>query len=611
MKKRILSMILALAMVLSLGLSVVAEGEETQADIVDAAFALESGKSLEGTKTLTGEVSSVPTAYNAQNQYVTVNIHVLDGSGNTRTIQCYQMKGADAATVGVGDVITVTGTIKNYNGLIEFDKACTFVTVSKAVGDYPIKTYVGYDNYDVTLVTRLASGETTLTDILYKFKNDKYRDWNYYGIIVVGADNVVTAVYSEYGSGYSKADVEVPEGGYIIGVNGKNGDDHTADWGVFDVVAVGSTIRLFGADLEAAANVTAANTAVTGVSYSVIPAFVPPTTEEEILAAAFALEPGTALPGGPYSLTGVVNKKTDDKTQVNITVGDKDVLCYQMNADDYAAIAVGDTVIVTGNLKNYNGIVEFDTGCTAVIVPMPLFDWDEDAWVDAVIGENAGWQNPDYAPADDADPETVLAPKFQYRIEDGYFYAAALFNLPLTKGTGNGNSTFFRVWVKTAEDQLSYRYFYEVYVKTDDTLGFRAADNINGTTAGTNSPVNNTESAYSYNMIETADGVLAEIRIPLEEIGATDYLAAYLTASIEKVTGGAVQNQCLYFPALGDAHITSGTWTEEHGNIGLLLIEPVEEPEPYEATVIVADNAILTDGETGFQGAWGTVGTGD
>ncbi|MBO4860543.1 MAG: hypothetical protein J5530_03260, partial [Clostridia bacterium] len=67
----------------------------------------------------------------------------------------------------------------------------------------------------------------------------------------------------------------------------------------------------------------------------------------------------------------------------------------------------------------------------------------------------------------------------------------------------------------------------------------------------------------------------------------------------------------LYFPALGDAHITSGTWTEEHGNIGLVLIEPVEEPEPYEATVIVVDNAILTDGETGFQGAWGTVGTGD
>ncbi|MBO7401242.1 MAG: hypothetical protein J6U75_08555, partial [Clostridia bacterium] len=116
MKKRILSMILALAMVLSLGLSVVAEGEETEADIVDAAFALEPGASLEGTKTLTGTVSSIATPYSATNQNVTVNIHVLDGSGNTRTIQCYQMKGADAATVGVGDVITVTGTITNYNG---------------------------------------------------------------------------------------------------------------------------------------------------------------------------------------------------------------------------------------------------------------------------------------------------------------------------------------------------------------------------------------------------------------------------------------------------------------------------------------------------------------
>ncbi|MBP5237588.1 MAG: hypothetical protein ILO64_01265, partial [Clostridia bacterium] len=183
MKKRILSMILALAMVLSLGLSVVAEGEETEADIVDAAFALAVNETLEN-KSLTGTVSSIATPYSATNQNVTVNIHVFDGQGAERAIQCYRIKGDDAATVGVGDVITVTGTIKNYNGLIEFVANSTFVTVSKAVGDYPIKTYVGYDNYDVTLVTRLASGETTLTDILYKFKNDKYRDWNYYGIIV-------------------------------------------------------------------------------------------------------------------------------------------------------------------------------------------------------------------------------------------------------------------------------------------------------------------------------------------------------------------------------------------------------------------------------------------
>ncbi|MBO7666288.1 MAG: hypothetical protein J6S70_02540 [Clostridia bacterium] len=469
MKKRILSMILALAMVLSLGLSVVAEGEETQADIVDAAFALAVNETLEN-KSLTGTVSSIATPYSATNQNVTVNIHVFDGQGAERAIQCYRIKGDDAATVGVGDVITVTGTIKNYNGLIEFVANSTFVTVSKAVGDYPIKTYVGYDNYDVTLVTRLASGETTLTDILYKFKNDKYRDWNYYGIIVVGADNVVTAVYSEYGTGYSKADVEVPEGGYIIGVNGKNGDDHTADWGVFDVVAVGSTIRLFGADLEAAANVTAANTAVTGVSYSVIPAFVPPTTEEEILAAAFALDPGTALPGGPYSLTGVVTNKTDNKTQVNITVGDKYVLCYQMNADDYAAIAVGDTVIVTGNIKNYNGVVEFDTGCTAEKVVVPefdeslweIFDPDTALWVDGV--ESGKFQSEDF--------DCGEAYKYVYAADDENFYVAIDTNYPGRGDAstyGNGNGTNLRLWFRTNDEAIVYTHFVDISYDGDAT----------------------------------------------------------------------------------------------------------------------------------------------
>lgn len=578
MKKRILSMILALAMVLSLGLSVVAEGEETEADIVDAAFALATGASLEGNKTLTGEVSQIITEYSSEFDNVSVNIIVLDGQGAERTLYCYRMKGDDAATVEVGDTITVTGKIKNYKGTVEFDSGCTFVTVSKAGGDYAIKTFAGYASGDVAILVR-QEGKTTVSAVTGG------KDYNAYALIVCNADGKVIDLDLR-GPGRPagvKGDYEIPADGFIIGINRDVsgypihvGSVDGSEAFIADGVELGSRIKLYGIDL-AALDATAAQTVLAeGASFSIFPRL--PETEEEILAAAFALEPGEVLEG-TYSLTGVVTEKIDDNRQVKITVADHEILCYKMVEADYNAISVDDTVTVTGVLKNYQGTVEFDTGCTAVIVPMPLFDWDEDAWVDAVIGENAGWQNPDYAPADDADPETVLAPKFQYRIEDGYFYAAALFNLPLTKGTGNGNSTFFRVWVKTAEDQLSYRYFYEVYVKTDDTLGFRAADNINGTTAGTNSPTNNTESAYSYNMIETADGVLAEIRIPLEEIGATDYLAAYLTASIETVTGGAVKNQCLYFPALGDAHITSGTWTEEHGNIGLLLIEPVQPAE--------------------------------
>ena len=39
------------------------------------------------------------------------------------------MKGTGAETLAVGDTITVTGTIKNYNGTIEFDSGCTLDSI--------------------------------------------------------------------------------------------------------------------------------------------------------------------------------------------------------------------------------------------------------------------------------------------------------------------------------------------------------------------------------------------------------------------------------------------------------------------------------------------------
>ena len=42
-------------------------------------------------------------------------------------IQCYRLTGEGADKLAEGDVITVSGVIKNYKGTIEFDKGCTFV----------------------------------------------------------------------------------------------------------------------------------------------------------------------------------------------------------------------------------------------------------------------------------------------------------------------------------------------------------------------------------------------------------------------------------------------------------------------------------------------------
>ena len=98
----------------------------TQAEIVDMAFALSSGATLEnGPYTLTGVVKAVVTAYDSSYKNVTVNITVYNTAGEAKTFQCYRMKGVGSDTIKVGDEITVTGTIKNYNGTIEFDAGCT------------------------------------------------------------------------------------------------------------------------------------------------------------------------------------------------------------------------------------------------------------------------------------------------------------------------------------------------------------------------------------------------------------------------------------------------------------------------------------------------------
>ncbi len=95
----------------------------TNEAILKALFALESGKSLAGKYTLTGVITKIDTAYSSQYKNITVTI-VVDGL-TEYPVQCYRMKGTGADAIKVGDTITVTGTLKNYNGTKEYDSGCT------------------------------------------------------------------------------------------------------------------------------------------------------------------------------------------------------------------------------------------------------------------------------------------------------------------------------------------------------------------------------------------------------------------------------------------------------------------------------------------------------
>ena len=144
------------------------EGETTltPAEIVEKAYALTGSATLNAT--LTGVISKVDTAYNAQYQNVTVTIIVENLI--TKPIMCYQLCGTGTDTIGVGDVITVSGTIKNFYGTIEFDKACTLdAIVTDAI--VPAETKIALTKNEISLPTSVsAAGDIAIPTegILYE-----------------------------------------------------------------------------------------------------------------------------------------------------------------------------------------------------------------------------------------------------------------------------------------------------------------------------------------------------------------------------------------------------------------------------------------------------------
>lgn len=99
--------------------------EGTVDDILTALEALASGETLAGgPHTLTGTITKIVTAYSDQYGNITVNM-LVKGETKELEIQCFRMTGG--SNLAVDDEITVTGTLKNFNGTFEFDTGCTYV----------------------------------------------------------------------------------------------------------------------------------------------------------------------------------------------------------------------------------------------------------------------------------------------------------------------------------------------------------------------------------------------------------------------------------------------------------------------------------------------------
>lgn len=318
------------------------------ADIVDAAYTLEAGLAMDGTFTLYGTVVSIDTVWSDDYQNITVTIAVA--GKEDKPIQCYRLKGDGAKDLAVGDAITVEGTLKNYKGTIEFDSGCTLV----GYGEH--KDYTALLEAAYTLEAGLAMSEPcTMSGVISKIDTVWSEDYQNITVTMVvnGVEDKPIQCYRLKGDG-------------------------AKDLAVGDYITVTGTIKNYKGTIEFDSGCVLDNVVKAAGSAIEEPVEEAPAVDPtgmsvaEILDAAYALEAGEAF-GAPCTLTGFITSIDTEYSEQygNITVTievddyiEKPIQCFRMIGDGIADLVVGNTITVTGTIKNYNGTIEFDAKCT-------------------------------------------------------------------------------------------------------------------------------------------------------------------------------------------------------------------------------------------------------
>ncbi len=318
--------------------------------IVDEAYALKSGESMDHPVTLTGEVLSVKTPYDPGYKNITVIIEVAVRPG--KTIECYRLKGEGVEDLAIGDTITVTGTIKNYNGTIEFDAGCicTGIVPGERV-EAPTDMKQIVDEAYALGANKSLPYEAKLTGVITQVK-DAY-DAGYKNISVIiaveGRESKPILAYRMKGDNIDKIGVNdiITVTGYItnyVGTSGHSTIEYTA-----------------GCQL---------------VAWEDKAGPVIPSTMQEIVDQAYALGANDTLKY-EAKLTGTITKvKTAydpgyDNVSVEFVVAgreDKPILAYRMKGTGASVIGVGDVITVNGYITNYVGssgysTIEYTAGC--------------------------------------------------------------------------------------------------------------------------------------------------------------------------------------------------------------------------------------------------------
>ncbi|MBR5546959.1 MAG: hypothetical protein IKU70_08250 [Clostridia bacterium] len=297
-------------------------------EIVAAAYTLEDGVAMEEPQRLFGTIINIPTPYSEEYKNITVDMQI--GELADQPIQCYRLSGEGAEKLAVGDKITVEGILKNYKGTIEFDKGCVLVGFGEIESQQGVldAAYKLEDGVALTAPTALA-GEIVNIDTAY---SEEYKNITV-TIVCDGKTEQPVMCYRLSGEGAEKL-------------------------AVGDKIAVYGTIKNYKGTIEFDKGCKLIPYEAASMARTVL--------------AGYALEDGLSIEKAK-TLTGVISSidtaYSEEYKNITVTIvvagmEDNKIQCYRLAGEGAAELAVGDTITVTGTIKNYKGTIEFDKGCT-------------------------------------------------------------------------------------------------------------------------------------------------------------------------------------------------------------------------------------------------------
>lgn len=189
--------------------------------------------------------------------------------------------------------------------------------------------------------------------------------------------------------------------------------------------------------------------------------------QSAILDAAYGLGEGESLAGGPYTLTGVISNIdtawSDQYNNITVTIicdGDtaRPIQCFRLQGEGAKDLAVGDTITVTGEIKNYSGTIEFDAKCN----------------LDKVVKAEGGEEQPEEpvtsdvtivtdftAPMANGNQVVIVATNFNKAfsslpVKEGSYYQMGV-DIAVADGTVTGYATT-EVWTVVVNEDGTYSF---------------------------------------------------------------------------------------------------------------------------------------------------------